>query len=120
MLHLFLIFPAVRLGPEVPDGGAFSLVEHPILDAGAVRTAGHLAAQGVQLPDQMSLAGAADGGIAGHITHCVQVDREAHGPQPHPRGGQGGFYPGVSRADDGDIKCAGQIVHDSSPVSKPG
>ena len=119
-LHILLIPPAVRLRAQGVDGRALAQVQHPVLDARAIGRLRHLAAERVELAHEMALPRAADGGIAGHIAHCVQVDREAHGPQPHPRGGQGGFYPGVSRADDGDIKCAGQIVHDSSPVSKPG
>ena len=32
--------------------------------------------EGIQLPDQMALAGTADGGIAGHIAHGIQIDGE--------------------------------------------
>ena len=59
-LHDLLVPPPVRLGPEAVDGGALAPVEEPVLDAGLIGGPGHLAAQGVQLPDQVALAGAAD------------------------------------------------------------
>ena len=76
VLHVFLVAAAVRLGPEGMDRGALAFVQHPILDAAVVRRQPHFAAQGIQLPDQMALAGAANGGVAGHITHGIQIDCE--------------------------------------------
>ena len=122
VLHHLLVAAAVGLGPEGPDCGALPPVQHPVLDAGLVRRLGHLAAQGVDLPDQVALARAAHGGVAGHIAHRVQVDGEANGFQPHPGGGQGGFYPGVARADHGDVKLSRVIVQGPMPpfsVSPP-
>ena len=70
-LHVLLIAAAVRLGPEAPDGGALAPVQKAVLDAAGIRRPAHLAPQGVQLPDQVALAGAADGGVAGHVAHGV-------------------------------------------------
>ena len=67
--------------------------------------------QGVQLPDQVALARAADGGVAGHVSHRVQVDGEADGLQPQSGGGQRGLNARVSRAHHGNIKCSRKIVH---------
>ena len=64
-------------------------------------------AQGVQLPDQVALAGAADRGVAGHVAHRVQVDGKADGPLAHAGGGQGGLDAGVARADHRDIVLSG-------------
>ena len=71
MLHHILIKPPVCLGPEGVDSGALAFIQHPVLDAGFVRRKAHLAAQSVDLPDDVALACAADGGIAGHIAHGV-------------------------------------------------
>jgi hypothetical protein len=54
----------------------------------------------------MALARAADGGVAGHVAHAVEIDREAHGVKPQARRGQGGFDPGVSRAYDRHVASA--------------
>lgn len=60
-------------------------------------------------PDQVALACPPDGGIAGHITHRVQVDGKAQRPQAHPGGGQGSLNPGVARPNDSDIILSGVI-----------
>ena len=106
MLHVFLVFPAVGLCPEGVDGGAFALIQHPVLDAAVVCRHAHFAAQRIQLPDQMALAGAADGGIAGHIAHGVQIDGKEDGMQPQPGGGQRGLDARVTRTDDGHVTAS--------------
>ena len=107
VLHVFLVPPPVRLGPEGPDRRPLALVQEPVLDAARVGGLCHLAPQGVQLPDQMALAGAADGGVAGHVARRVQVDGEHDGLHPQPGGGQGSLNARVAGADDGDIKLSG-------------
>lgn len=103
VLHHLLIQPPVRLGPEAVDCGALATVQQPILDAGLVGGLPHLASQSVQLPDQMALAGAAYGGVTGHVTHRIQVDGKADGFHPQPGGGKGCLDAGMARANDGDI-----------------
>ena len=106
-LHDLLIAPPVRLGPETVDRGALAPVEQAVLDAGRVGGPGHLAPQGVQLPDQVPLAGAADGRVAGHVAHRVQVDGEADGPAAQARRSKGGLDPRVASADYRDIILSG-------------
>ena len=111
VLHILLIFPAVGLCAQRVHGGAFSAVEHPVLDAAAVGGLRHFSAQRVQLAHQMPLARAADGGVAGHVAHGVEVDRKDRRVQPHPRTGKPRLDPGVARADDGCVKCSGMKFH---------
>ena len=106
LLHHGLVAPPVRLGPEGVDRRPLPQVQHSVLDAGLVRRPGHLTAQGVQLPHQMALAGAADGRVAGHVAHAVQVHGEAQGLQPQPRRGQGRLDAGVSRPDHRNITAS--------------
>ena len=107
-LHNPLVLPAVGLGPQRPHRRALAPVQHPVLDAGPVGSLGHLAAQRVQLPHQVALAGAADGGVAGHVAHGVQVDGEHNGFQAHPGRRQRRFNAGVARADDRNIHLSCQ------------
>ena len=72
--------------------------------------------QGVQFPDQMALARAADGGVAGHVAHRVQIDCEAHRAQAHPGPGQRGLDSGVTGSDDGDIKLSGVVLSHLSHI----
>ena len=93
------------------DGRPLSLVEHPVLNAAAVGRLGHLTAQRVQLPHQLPLARAADGGIAGHVAHRVEVDGKHHRRAPHPRRSKACLNSGVPRANDGDLIFSCQIFH---------
>ena len=106
VLHDLLIEPPVGLRAQRPDRRALAAVEHPVLDARAVGRAAHLAAQRVELADKVALARAADGGVAGHVAHSVQVDGEHDGLQSQPCGGQRRFDAGVTGADDGNIKLS--------------
>jgi hypothetical protein len=58
-------------------------IERLELDRGAVGVLAHLAAERVDLADQMALGGAADGRVAGHLTDRVEVHREEQRPATH-------------------------------------
>ena len=111
VLHILLVFPPVCLSAQGVDRRAFSAVEHPVLDAAGVCGPAHLPAEGIQLADQMPLSGPADGGVAGHIAHGVQIDRKDDGFQSEPGGRKRGLDARVSRADDGDVVVARMIGH---------
>ena len=111
VLHVFLVAPPVRLGAQRVNRRPLAPVQHPVLDAACIRGQTHFAPQSVQLPDQVALAGAADGGVAGHVAHGVEVDRKDRRVQPHPRAGKPRLDPGVARADDGCVKCSGMKFH---------
>ena len=119
VLHVLLIPPPVRLGTERMDRGALAPVQHPVLDAAGICRQAHFAAQSIQFPDQMALAGAADGGIAGHIAHCVQIDGKQDGVQAQPGCGQSGLNARVARADDRHIAIFYKIGHIMPPEAPP-
>ena len=119
-LHIHLISLAICLGAQGMDGGTLAPVEHPILNAAGIGGHTHFAAQSVQLPHQMPLAGAANGGIAGHIAHGVQIDGKQNGVQSQPGGSQGSLDSGVTRADDGNVTASGNKAHWASSVSASG
>jgi hypothetical protein len=52
---------------------------------------GHLAAQGIYLPNQVPFGCASDIRIARHHRDGVQIDGEQDRAHPQSRGGQGGF-----------------------------
>ena len=106
MLHDLLVMSPVRLCAQRMNRRPLAEVQHPILDAGPVRGLSHLAAQRVQFPDQMALPGSADGGVARHVPHAVQVHREADRLHPESGRGQRSLDPGMSRSDHGDITCS--------------
>ena len=120
MLHILPVFYPVGLSAEGMDGGAFAPVEHPVLDAGMVSRRAHLAPQRVQLPHKVPLSGAADGRVAGHISHGVQIDGKENGVIAQPCGGKGGFDSRVSRPDHGNVTAARVIAHNGSSCGKKG
>ena len=96
-------------------GRALAAVEHPVLDAGLIGRARHLAAERVELAHKVALARAADGGVAGHVADGIHIDGKADGVQPQPGGGQRGLNARVPCTDDGDVTASGVITHDEIP-----
>ena len=86
-LHRRAIGGAVVLRPGRAHGRPFAGVEHPELDAGLVGDLGHLAAERVNLADDLALRQAADGGVAGHLRDLVgaQGDAATSGSSSGPR-----------------------------------
>jgi hypothetical protein len=101
---------------EIPPVGGFislrtgrlhrwplAAVEYAKLDAGCVYRPRHLAAEGVNFPDDMPLREAADRRIAGHLGDAGFIERYKHGLHPKPCGGERSLAPGVPSADDHDV-----------------
>jgi hypothetical protein len=78
-LHGLAIELAVDLGARAAHGGTLGAVQHPKLDAGLVGHAAHDAVQGVDLTDQMALAQAADGRVAGHLADGLKLVGQQQG-----------------------------------------
>ena len=115
-LHALVVAALVHLRPEGMDRGALARVQHAHLNEGVVGGQAHLPAHGVQLPDQVSLAGAADGGIAGHHADAVQVQREQGRLQAHARRCQGRLAAPVARADHHAVETLPQEGLDCQSV----
>ena len=75
-LHALTVERLIGLGAGRPDRRAFARIEHPELYTRLVNSPGHFAAQRVNLPNQMALADAANGGIARHMADVVEVERQ--------------------------------------------
>ena len=71
-LHDVLIEEFVRLHAQGVDGGSLARVEQAPLDARPICCDAHLAAKRVDLADEVALAGASNGWIAGHHSDVVQ------------------------------------------------
>ena len=69
--HDALIEEFVRLHAQRMDGRPLACVEEAPLNARTIRSNAHLAAESVDFADKVTLAGAADGRVAGH--HCDVV-----------------------------------------------
>ena len=103
VLHVFVVALAVGLHPQGVYGRAFALVEHPALQIGGVRRQTHHTAQGIQLPHQRSLCGAADAGVAGHIADGIQAHGEHGGLRTQHSRRVGRFDAGMTGTNDNDV-----------------
>jgi hypothetical protein len=101
------------------DSGAFSGVEHAGLNERIICRQTHLTAQRIHLADQVSLAGSANGGVAGHEGNTVQIQGKKKDGAADPGACEGRLAAGVSCSDDNDIKLFhGFLCISISPLSE--
>ena len=100
---------AVRLGARGAHGRPLAGVQHPELDAGLVRRAAHGPAERIDLLDQMRLADAADGGIAGHLADGLDAHGEQQRARTGARRGERCLGAGVTAADHDDVVAVGMF-----------
>jgi hypothetical protein len=101
--HGKAIFKSIALHARPLHRGAFARPKDLVLNAGPIGRAAHLAADGVNLLDQMTLSQPAYGRIARHQPHGVRVERIHPDGETHPGRGQSSLASGVSRADHDDV-----------------
>ena len=99
LAHGFGIFGFVSLCAQRMDCGTFGYIEHLGLDKGLVNILAHLAAQGVDFPDQMALGRTAYMGIAGHHGDAVDIHRENDCTVSKAGTGKGCLTAGMSGTD---------------------
>lgn len=108
-LHPPVVGVFVRLGAERVHRGALAAVQHAHLDGRGVRGDAHDAAERVDLPHEMALARAADGGVAGHHGHIVQRNRGKERLRSEFRRGERRLASRVPRADDDHVIAVDEI-----------
>ena len=86
-------------------------IQQAELYAGRIGQLAHHAAQSVDLAHQVTLGDAADGRVAAHLRHQVQVHGDHGGAQANPRAGARRFTAGVAGADDNDVVPVGHWYH---------
>jgi hypothetical protein len=103
-LHRCRVKLPVRLGARPAHGRALAAVQDTELDAGLVGHPAHQSIQGVDLADQVPLAQAANGGIAGHRAHRCESMGQQGGFRPHAGRRGRSLAAGVATADDDDVE----------------
>ena len=88
------------------DGRSLGEIEHANLDEGLVDVSGHLAAQGVDLTNQVTFPRPSYAGIAGHLGDEIQI----HGKEQ-------GLAAGASRSQSGLTSGVTGSYHDNVIVS---
>jgi hypothetical protein len=116
----------VGLSARRPDCRSAASIEQFELNAGGVDRAAHQAAERIDLSNEMTLGGAADGGIARHVGHGICGERAESDVRAKTRGGKGCLTACVAGADDNHIerhlpiqKRAKMCASKSSGVRRP-
>src|SRR5690349_11411383 len=102
-LHALAVLRLVRLRPRGAHRRPLLGVERAELNAGRVDRPRHLAAERIDLLDEVALADAADGGVAGHLADVVEVERQHERRRAHARAGERRLDAGMAGADDDDV-----------------
>jgi len=74
------------------------------MDRARIRRAANHAVKRIDFAHQMALTQAADGRIAAHRANRAEVETHQSRARTHPRRTTGSLNPGVTAADDDDIK----------------
>ena len=120
LLHQPMVFLPIRLHALGSNRRALAEVQRSRLQRDLIGRVPHLAAERVNLVNQMPLRRPADRGVAGHVGNAVERQREQHGVNAHPRACERGFNAGMSRPDHGDGSFQFRIVFHGSFLSKTG
>src|SRR5690348_4441561 len=94
---------AVRLRTGRAHRRTLARIQRAELDPGLVRCARHRASERIDLAHQVTLADAADGGIAAHLSKRLDALCQEQGARAHARGGERGLGAGVTAADDDHV-----------------
>ncbi|MGY4449064.1 hypothetical protein ACVWZR_003724 [Bradyrhizobium sp. i1.3.1] len=81
-------------------------------------TPAHQTIQRVDLADQMALAEAADGGVAGHRADRGETVRHQSGRRTHPGGSSRGFTAGMAAANHDDVETLSLCSHGRTSISE--
>ena len=104
VLHPRSVALLVGLRAWRPDSRAAAAVEQLELDPGGVDRQAHESTQRVDLADEMSFRGAADGRVARHQRDGVRRERTQADAASHPRGRPRRFAAGMTRPNHDDVK----------------
>ena len=103
LLHRSGVEPPIGLRPRAPDRRSLAPIENAKLDAALVGDPAHQSVEGIDLADEMALAQAADGGIAGHGADGVEAMGDERSLRAHARRRGRGLAAGMPAADHDDI-----------------
>ena len=101
----------VGLGARAAHGRSLATVEQAELYAGDICDAAHQSVEGIDLTNEVALAEAADGGIAGHRADGRGPMGDERRSGAGPRGCRSRFDAGMAAADDDHVVAGRDVVH---------
>ena len=106
-LHGLAVQAAVDLAAGPPHGGALRPIQETELDARLVPEPTHQPVESIDLPYQMALAQAADGGVAAHLADGLELLGQQQGAGAGACRGSRGLAAGMAAADHDDVEGRG-------------
>lgn len=103
VLHGQPVEGLVRLRPWGLDSSAPTSVQEPELNPCLVGQKPHDSAQGIDFSDKMAFSQTSYGGVAGHLSDCLEMKRNETGLEADRACGVGGFTACMPSADDDHI-----------------
>ncbi len=102
-LHPCGVFPLGALRARRPHGWTAREVQRLDLQRRRVGVLAHFATERVEFVDEVAFGKAADRRIARHLRDGGCLGGHKKGACAHPRGGEGGFAPGMAAADHNHV-----------------
>ena len=96
----------IGLRPGSPYGRAFFGIEQPELNPGIINRSTHLAAERVDLFNQVAFADSANGRIARHLADMIEIECQHESAASHACRGQTCFDSGMPGTNDDDVKSS--------------
>ena len=94
----------IRLSARGPDSRTFPSIQYTKMDTCSICSQRHRATQCINLFDKMALSNAANGRIAGHLSHCLYILGQQQRGRTSPTGRQCGLSTRMATPDNDDIK----------------
>src|SRR5690606_7739573 len=117
-LHEHGVERFVALGTHRAYGGSLAGVELSYLHSRLVRYACPLAAERVDLGDDLAFSRAANRRVAGHVPGAIEVGGDDERAGTGPGGSQRRLAAGMAGADHDDIVGSGRMGHTGMRLSK--
>src|SRR5207245_2992247 len=109
--HFYAIESSISLGPRRLDRRSARAIQQTKLNPRTVDYAPHDPAESIDFANQVSLADAADGWIAGHLSNEIEIESKQGCVRANPRRGRGRLAAGVAPADNNYLE---EFIEDHS------
>jgi hypothetical protein len=104
--HCSPVKAAIALGPRRPNRRAFAPIQHSELQRRQIGRARHDTAERIDFANDGAFGDPTDGGIARHLTDCLQCARHNAYTGADPSSRDGGFRSGMPSADDDHVEIS--------------
>ena len=96
----------VGLGTRCPYRRPLAGIQHTEMDPGQISCTRHASTQGIDFPDQMTLADTPDGRVTAHLPEGVEIVGQQQSTRAKSCRGQGGLGTGMAATNHDDLELS--------------